>query len=93
MVEILYFADFKTITKKEKETFHLLNHKSLIDLIQRLIVKYPSLEQILLDSDNGEIKKSISVAVNHSIINRQKIETYRLNKEDKVAFMLPVSGG
>jgi len=93
LVEILYFADFKTITNKEKETFQSLNHKSLIDLIQRLIVKYPSLEKILLDSDNGKIKKSISISLNHSIIDRQKIETYRLNKDDKVAFLLPVSGG
>ena len=93
MVQVLYFADLKSITEKEKEHIILNEKKNLMHLTQQLIVKYPSLEKILLDSDNGKIKKSISISLNHSIIDRQKIETYRLNKDDKVAFLLPVSGG
>lgn len=93
MVKVLYFADLKSITDKEKEHIMLNGKKTLMRLIHQLIFKYPSLESILLDSHKGGIKKSISIAVNHSIIDRQKIKTYRLNKEDKVAFLLPVSGG
>jgi len=93
MVQVLYFADLKSITEKEKEHIILNEKKNLMHLTQQLIVKYPSLEKILLDSHNGDIKKSISIAVNHCIIDRQKIKLYRLNKDDKVAFLLPVSGG
>ncbi|MBD3212390.1 MAG: MoaD family protein [Candidatus Lokiarchaeota archaeon] len=93
MVEVLYFADFKSITNKEKEHFNLHNKKSLMDLIRQLTAKYPKLGQVLLEPNHQEIKKSISIAINHSIIDRHEMDTYKLENEDKVSFLLPVSGG
>lgn len=93
MVEVLYFADFKSITSKEKEHFPLTDEKSLKELVQQLTDKYPKLEQILLDHDSKKLNDSISISINHSIVNRQKIDAFKLENEDKVAFLLPVSGG
>jgi MoaD family protein len=90
---VLYFADFKSITNKEKEHFNLHNKKSLMDLVRQLTTKYPKLEQVLLEPNHQEIKKSLSIAINHSIIDRHDMDTYKLENEDKVAFLLPVSGG
>jgi len=93
LVEVLYFADFKSITGREREEIKLSNSNTLMDLIQELIAKYPSLREILLNRKTNTVKDSISIAINHSIIDRDNLNSLRLKQGDKIAFLLPVSGG
>ena len=92
MVEILYFADLKDITGKDKENINLNNNK-LKELIHILINKYPPIKNLLWDEENQILKNIISIAINDSIIHNKDKLTIQLSDDDKVAFLLPVSGG
>lgn len=92
MVEILYFADLKDITGKDKENINLNNNK-LKELIHILINKYPPFKNLLWDEGNQILKNIISIAINDSIIHNKDKLTIQLSNDDKVAFLLPVSGG
>ncbi|MBD3195615.1 MAG: hypothetical protein GF317_11195 [Candidatus Lokiarchaeota archaeon] len=93
MVEVLYFADFKAITQKEKEIFKLSENKDLMGIIEKLVESYPVMEKILLELPERSIKDTISIAVNHSIVKREDWDSIKLHDDDKIAFLLPVSGG
>ncbi len=93
MVKILYFADFKTITHKDEEYINLNQLKTLGELINKLIKKYPLLKKILLEEKTNTIKNTISVAINHCIIKNHNLNSQLLLKDDILAFLLPVSGG
>ncbi|TFF85104.1 MAG: MoaD/ThiS family protein [Promethearchaeota archaeon] len=93
MVKLLYFAEFKLITKKERESINLGKKKTINELIHTLIEKYPKMEQLLLSNHSKKLKNSISISVNHSVIHKNKLLSYKLNEDDVIAFLLPVSGG
>jgi len=92
IVELLYFAELKEITGKEKEEFNLSNHnlKNLIDL---LLNKYHSLIDIIWDDKLQNLSNNISVIINNQPMHGESILSKQLNEGDTIAFLLPISGG
>jgi MoaD family protein len=93
MVKILYFAEFKLITKKEEETIQLRKERSVKELVNRLIEKYPKMEKLLVTDHGKSLKNTISLSVNHSVVKRDNLMSKKLKENDIIAFLLPVSGG
>ncbi|MFX1329007.1 MAG: MoaD/ThiS family protein [Promethearchaeota archaeon] len=90
-VEVLYFAEFKDITGKEKEKFELSNN-SLQGVLNLLFEKY-NLRKLIWDEKEQKIHNIISVIINNQAIHEKKPSLVRLKDGDKIAFLLPVSGG
>lgn len=91
-VEVLYFAEFKEITGKDRESF-ILDKKNLQELVIALINKYSHIKNLMWDENNQTIKKRISIAINNTILQNKENLSKELFDGDKVAFLLPVSGG
>ena len=92
IVEVLYFAEFKEITGKEKEEFDLSNHK-LKNLVDLLLNKYHNLTDIIWDDKLQNLSNNISLIINNQPIHGESILSKQLNEGDIIAFLLPVSGG
>ncbi|WP_297887290.1 molybdopterin converting factor subunit 1 [Sulfurihydrogenibium sp.] len=78
-IEILYFSQIKDKLGRSFETVEL-DGKTVGDLIDFLVKKYPHIKDIL--------EKSM-IAVNEEYTSQERI----LNENDKVAIIPPVSGG
>ncbi len=92
IVEVLYFAEFKDITRKEKEKLELTNH-NLKELIDVLLKKYSGLRELIWDEKFQKLSDSISVIINNQPFHGANISSKKLNDGDTIAFLLPVSGG
>jgi MoaD family protein len=92
MVEVLYFANIKDITQKSSEMISLQSCQ-VKDLVQELIARYPSLEDILWDEKSSSLKNNIAIAINHKMIPKDEYHSLELLENDKIAFLTPVSGG
>ncbi|MEJ2251232.1 MAG: MoaD/ThiS family protein [Candidatus Lokiarchaeota archaeon] len=92
MVEILYFAEFKSITNKEKEKISLKD-TNLMGLINYLIEKYPKMKSIIWDNNTKGLSDEISIAINHNIVSKKERSTIELSDDDVIALLMPVSGG
>ncbi len=92
IVNILYFAELKEITKKESEKLELVNGelKELIDLI---VKKYPGIQDLIWDKKTQNLSNTISTIINNQAIHTKAPLLKKLNDADTVAFLLPVSGG
>jgi len=90
-VEVLYFAEFKDITRKEREKFKLSN-STLAGLLSLLFEKY-KLSNLIWDEKNQKIHQSISVIINNQATHEKNPSLINLNDRDTIAFLLPVSGG
>ncbi len=91
-VEILYFADFKDITGKDKE-FLELDENTVNGLTLKIFSKYNPIKNLIWDNEIKNLKGNISIVINDKLItdkNKGKIE---LIDGDKVAFLLPFAGG
>ncbi|MFX1418787.1 MAG: MoaD/ThiS family protein [Promethearchaeota archaeon] len=91
IVEVLYFAEFKDITGKEKEKFEL-SDKNILGLLNLLFEKY-NLRSIIWDEKNQKIHNLISIIINSQSIYEKDPSLISLNDGDTIAFLLPVSGG
>lgn len=93
IVEVLYFAEFKDITGKEKEKFEFFkNH--LKDLIDLLIEKYGNkIQNLIWDEEAQKIHSLISTIINNQAIHERNPSLVNLNDGDTIAFLMPVSGG
>ncbi|MBA7529796.1 hypothetical protein ES705_21995 [subsurface metagenome] len=91
-VEILYFANFKDITGKDKEIFELVDN-SIYKLMLKLFNKYSPIKNLLWDNEINSLKKSVSVVINDKILTNKREHLLELNDGDKVAFLLPFAGG
>ena len=91
-VQVLYFADFKDITGKDNEDFEL-NEKNLTELVNLLLEKYKPLKSLIWDENNRSLKSIISLAVNDNLIKKKNQLSVSLNDGDRIAFLLPISGG
>ena len=91
-IELLYFAEFKDITGKEKENFNL-NNSNLIELIDQLFLKYNSIKKLIWDDQTNNLKKYVSIAVNGEMAKSKNKLLTELSDGDKIAFLLPISGG
>jgi MoaD family protein len=92
MVEVLYFANIKDITQKSSEMISFQSCQ-VKDLVQELIARYPSLEDILWDEKSSSLKNNIAIAINHKMIPKDEYHSLELLENDKIAFLTPVSGG
>ncbi len=91
IVEVLYFAEFKDITGKEKEKFEL-RENNLLALLNLLFEKY-NLKNLIWNDKNQKIHNLISVIINNQAIFEKDPSLIGLDDEDTIAFLLPVSGG
>ena len=91
-VKVLYFVEFKEITKKEDENIDLINYK-LEELIDLLIIKYPKMNTLLWDSKSNFLNNNISIILNNRAIRGQNLLSTSLKDGDTIALLLPVSGG
>lgn len=91
IVEVLYFAEFKDITEKEKEKFDLSigNLKELIDV---LMDKY-SIANLIWDEKTQKTHNLISVIINNQPIHEKDPLLVSLKDGDIIAFLMPISGG
>jgi len=93
IVEVLYFAEFKDITGKEKEEFELSNNQ-LKSLIELLLEKYKlPLRNLLWDDNAQNISNLISVIINNQAVIQKNPLLTEIKDGDIIAFLLPVSGG
>lgn len=91
-VEVLYFAEFKDITGKDKEICEINNN--LQDLIDLLFNKYHPVKKLLWDDNLNYLKNSIRIAINDEfVINQNDLLTIHLSDGDRIVFLLPLSGG
>ncbi len=90
-VEVLYFAEFKDITRKEREKFKLSN-STLAGLLSLLFEKY-KLRNLIWDEKNQKMHNLISVIINNQATHEKDPSSINLNDRDTIAFLLPVSGG
>ncbi|MFX0027009.1 MAG: MoaD/ThiS family protein [Candidatus Hermodarchaeota archaeon] len=91
IVEVLYFAEFKDITSKEKEKIDV--EENLKDLLNLLFRNYCSFRNLVWDEKAQKIQNSISIIINNQAIYEKDPSKINLNDGDKIAFLLPVSGG
>ena len=93
IVEVLYFAEFKDITGKEKEKFEF-SKKHLKDLIDLLIEEYGNkIQNLIWDEEAQKIHSLISTIINNQAIHEKNPSLVNLNDGDTIAFLMPVSGG
>ncbi|MFX1600876.1 MAG: MoaD/ThiS family protein, partial [Promethearchaeota archaeon] len=69
IIEVLYFAEFKDITGKEKEKFDL-SGSTLEGLLSLLFDKY-ELKKLIWDEKNQEIHSLISIIINNQAIHKK----------------------
>lgn len=91
-IEVLYFADLKDITGKDKENF-ILNNNKLNEVVDLLFEEHQSIKNLIWDEKKSSLKEIISVAINHFIIHKKEKLSIELSEGDRIAFLLPVSGG
>lgn len=91
-VEILYFADFKDITRKDGE-FIELKQNTVEGLTSQIFSKYNSLKNLIWDDKIKNLKNNISVVINDKIYASKNKKKMELADGDKVAFLLPFAGG
>ena len=91
IVEVLYFAEFKDITGKEKEKFEI-SGSNLEALLNILFEKY-ELRSVILDEKNQKIHSLISIIINNQAIHEKDPLLIDISDGDTIAFLLPVSGG
>ena len=93
IVEVLYFAEIKDITGKEKERFELSDNQ-LKDLIELLLTKYKlPLRNLLWDEDTQNISNLISIIINNQALLQENPLLAQINDGDVIAFLMPVSAG
>jgi len=91
-VEVLYFADFKDITGKERE-FLELKESTIEGLTTKIFDKYNPLKNLIWDDEIKNLKGNISIVINDKLIRDKNKGKLKLLDGDKVAFLLPFAGG
>ncbi|GAG77528.1 unnamed protein product [marine sediment metagenome] len=91
-VEILYFADFKDITGKDRE-FLELKENTVEGLTSEILSKYNPLKNLIWDEEIKKLKGNISIVINDKLITDKNKGETELIDGDKVAFLLPFAGG
>lgn len=91
-IEVLYFADLKDITSMEKENFNL-SEMNILELLNEIFKKYSAIKDLIWNDKKNDLNINISVAINDQIINDNNKISKLISEGDKIAFLLPISGG
>jgi len=91
-VEILYFANFKDITGKDRE-FLELKKNTVEELTSKLFSKYKPIKNLIWDDEIKNLKGNISIVINDKLITDKNKGKMAFVDGDKVAFLLPFAGG
>ena len=91
LVKVLFFAEFKSITGKEKEIFNL-SENNLLGLLKLLFEKY-DLKNLIGDEKSKKIHNNISIIINNQAILEKDPSLISLNEGDTITFLYPVFGG
>ena len=91
-VEILYFADFKDITGKDRE-FLELKENTVEGLTSKIFSKYNPLKNLIWDDERKILKGNISIVINDKLITDKNKGKMKITDGDRVAFLLPFAGG
>ena len=91
-VEILYFADFKDITGKNRE-FLELKESTVEGLTSKILNKYNPIKNLIWNDEIKNLKGNISIVINDKLITDKNKGKTKLRDGDKVAFLLPFAGG
>ena len=93
IVEVLYFAEFKDITGKEREKFELYN-SDLKEVVKLLSKKYGDrIHNLIWDEKVQRIHNLISIIINNQPLHEKNPSVINLSDGDTIAFLMPVSGG
>ncbi|MFW9876747.1 MAG: MoaD/ThiS family protein [Candidatus Thorarchaeota archaeon] len=93
IVEVLYFAEFRDITGRERETFEISN-SHLLEVVQILSKKYGfRIQNLIWDENVQKIHNVISIVINNQPIHEKDASIINLSDGDTIAFLMPVSGG
>ena len=91
-IEVLYFAEFKDITGRDSENFSI-DKPILSEVVDQLFKKYTSVKSLIWDDQTNKLKKSISIAINGEMARNKDKFSKEISDGDKIAFLLPISGG
>ncbi len=91
-IEVLYFSELKELTGKDREVLSL-KKASFNELLDFLLTAYPSLEPVLCEKKSRNLKSRINIVINDSIVQKKDRKNLALKDGDKIAFLLPLSGG
>lgn len=89
---MLYFADFKDITGKNRE-FLELKENTVEGLTSTIFSKYNPIKTLIWDDEIKNLKGNISIVINDKLISGKNKGKKKLLDGDKVAFLLPFAGG
>jgi len=91
-IEVLYFANFKDITGKDRE-FLELKENTVEGLTSKIFSKYKPIKNLIWDDEIKNLKGNISIVINDKLITDKNKGNMVLIDGDKVAFLLPFAGG
>ena len=91
-VEVLYFADFKDITGKDRE-FLELDENTINGLTSSIFNKYTPIKNLIWNDGIKSLKGNISIVINDKLITENNKGELELVDGDKIAFLLPFAGG
>ena len=91
-IEVLYFADFKDITGKDREFFEL-KENTVEGLTSTILSKYNPIKNLIWNDELKNLKENITIVINDKLITDKNKGKMKLRDGDKVAFLLPFAGG
>ena len=91
-VEVLYFANFKDVTGKDRE-FLEIKENTVEFLASKILSKYNPIKNLIWDAEIKNLKRNISIVINDKLITDKNKGKIALVDGDKVAFLLPFAGG
>lgn len=93
IVEVLYFAEFKDVTGKEREKIEL-STSHLKEVVNLLLTKYgDKIQNLIWDESLQKINNLISIVINNQPIHEKDPSIINLSDGDIITFLMPVSGG
>jgi MoaD family protein len=92
-IEVRFYAFLREITGKHSESIILEGGSTIIDALKLIIDKYGERMRRCILDDEGQIRKSITIAINAQKIDRARIEGYELNDGDVLVIIPPTAGG
>ncbi|KKM92903.1 hypothetical protein LCGC14_1213850, partial [marine sediment metagenome] len=84
-INILYFAEFRDITGKEREKIELSNNH-IKELVSQLIKKY-NIQHLLWDEAAQKVQNNISIIINNEPVYETDPLLIKVNDGDTITFL------